>query len=464
MKKNKFIIEIAVIFIIYNCLNFIFFPDDPGFVRFKLHPYWIAVLLISARYGLYPGITVGFVACFQFLVFSLGGMPTRAIIEQMAENGSFVVPLAFVLVGAFLGNIRQKYINMDKEKSAALSNKIESLDGLNQRYEALEKAKKVLEARIVGETTTVKTLYKAAEKLDAMDAKSIYQGGLDILAGHFQVKKASVHIREGGYYVLKSYMGWTEKEAVEGKVSEEQSLMDLVFEKNGVVTVQDILKEKASHRYISQYGQVLAMFPLRDEKNHPIGVLNIEEMDFLSFTRPNLELIELVVNWVSRALCNKKLYDVATSESINDKELGVYSFHYFGSVLENEFIRATDYKLPLAVSLVKLDRYGFFGEEKQKLLNEAVIALLRRYLPVTDMVFKYKYDGMFALISPMSSEKLVMKKIADVEKGISGIVPEAQKERPVVQLSLGCAEAGPGIKDAPGLLRLAAEKLKIDKS
>ena len=416
MKKRTYLIEILIAFIIYQCINFLFFPDDPGFLRSRIHPYWIVILLIACRYGFVPGISAGIISSAYMLVFIFGGIPTRSALEQLIESGGFILPLAFMLVGMFLGDIRQKYIDKETRCSIESDEKDQTILALNENKDAIEKARRLLEARIVGETTTIKTLHSAASKLDTLQASSIYSGCLQILSEHFQVEKASVYLQEGPYYVLKASSGYSEAEVVEGKISVEKSIMSIAFEQNKTVTVKDILLHRDSNKYITQYGQVMAMIPIRDKDKRPLGVVNIEKIDFLYFNMTNIQMMELVVDWVSRALYNKQLYESAVNQMIWDAELGIYSYNHFYAVLESEFIRAKEYGLGLTVSLLKIDKFGFYEMHAQRLISKAVVATIKRFISRTDMLFRFRYDGTFAIISPIK-DKQSLASVADAIRG-----------------------------------------------
>jgi GGDEF domain-containing protein len=434
-KKKTFFWEIMLAFAVADCLNFLLAREDPGFLQSVLHPYWIIILLVAARYGFVPGLAAGIFAALHVFAALFRGLPTRNAIEKMLESQGFVLPVAFVLVGVLLGDIRQRSMDTEEEKKRALAEKEEALRVSREKLEGLEKARRILEARIVGETTTLKTLYQSARNFESLDLDEIYRGCLKILVEHFHVHQASLYMHEGDYFVLKATQGWPEGRHPEGKVFAEESMMQIVLWENKPITIKDILAWKDSHRYAASYGELLAMIPLRDGEGRAEGVVNIEKMDFLAYNRPTLEMIETVVEWAALALDNVRFFQATKSQLVLDETYGIYNFRHFENVLASEFERAGRYDLKFTVALAKIERYGFMGDETQKLVARALVALLNRFLESTDMVFKYRFDGTFAVIAPMRSKAEMDACFLEVERAFRECVPEGMRTQGPVLLA-----------------------------
>lgn len=410
--------EIIVAFLILNGTNRLFFAYDMGFKGAIFHPYWLIVLLIACRYGFTAGLLTGTTAAGHYLFFLFAGLPSRPEIEKIAEANGLLLPIAFIAISVMVGSIRQRHLETELEKDRLLRKKQESLERLQEWLNHSQKACRVLENRIVGQTTTVKTLYEISRKLDSWDASDIYQGCLEILGQHFAVQRASLYLREGEFFSLKGTWGWTDDQRPPEKIPVAKSLMEIVFIENKMVTVKEMLR-KDTRRYAAN-GHVLAMFPVYGEIGNPIGVVNIERMDFYHFNRQNLKTMGLIIDWTSQALARVKFFHSLKDKSIYDEEYDMYTYSHFKDVLKNEFLRARTFDLDLAVSLIKLDNFNLLEKDSQKLLLRAVSALLKRLMNKTDMVFRYRVDGVFAVISPM-------RKKEDISAAFEKIVESLQE-------------------------------------
>jgi len=423
-KKRRYLFEIVLGYLAIDSINFLLFPNDPGFQQAAVNPYWILVLLMAGQYGFGPGVLTGFIATSHALILLFHGIPTRAAIEKAVENQGLLVPLLFTVVGALLGEVRQRHIEADLERREELEKCRESMKRMKEWLDSGDKARQILEARIVGQNTTVRALYDAACKMAAMDLASVYQEALNILASYFQVKKSALYVKEKDYYVLRSAWGWDEQQLVEGKVPVGSSLMDIVFHENRAVTIQDILKQRDSEKYMGHYGEALAMIPIRDEKNAPIGVVNIEKMDFMAFNKPNLDMIELVVEWISQTLRNIKFFDSMRVQLIRDAEYDIFNYSYFEQRLQQEFQRARNFNLPLNVSVIKLSRFGFLSPDAQRLAVKTLVTLMKRAVAETDTVFRYRYDGTFAILSPMKQRADMSNVFHELHQGLKPLSGE----------------------------------------
>ncbi|KJJ83875.1 GAF sensor-containing diguanylate cyclase [Candidatus Omnitrophus magneticus] len=423
MKKNNFIIflEMLLAFFACNCVNYVFFSDDPGFLKSEFNPYWLIIFVITTSYGLLPGILSGLLASAHILLFTFGSIPTKTGIEQFLETGGGTLFLQFILASTLLGAFRQNNLNKEILLRENVNSLIRHNENLEKQCSALNKTRESLEKRIVDETSTFKILYNAAIKLEGHDAEKIYNGCLEILKEHFNVEKASIYFKENEYYVLKASLGWDKTNTIEGKVPVEESIMTIAFEKSSVINIDDILSTHNALKYSSQHGDILWIFPIKNNNNNTVGVVNIEQINFLSFTTPVREMISLVIEWVEKALNRKKINDIFFDSMINDIELDIYSFSYFKDTLGHEIKKAKRYGSCFTLALIMLNEYGCYTENQQKILIKSLSALIKKFSDNTDMIFKYTVDGFLVCLSPYQETERISEKINTINKALEEI-------------------------------------------
>jgi len=417
--KNAVLVEVIIAFLTFDVVNWFYFAYDMGFIGATIHPYWLVILLLACRYGFGAGLVSGMAAAVHYALFFFGGLPTRPEIEKAAETNELLMPIAFIAVSIMIGSIRQRFLESELEKDKLLADQQKSLERAREWLEHSEKAREVLENRIVGQTTTVKTLYEISRKLESWDAVEIYQGCLEILAQHFAVEQATFYTRENDNFVVKTAWGQEHKNQSLEKNSTIKDLLNLTFTENKIVTVKDIFRKDAARHDRSE--PILAMFPVHGDMGNPIGIVAIERMDFYHFNHQNLKTIGLVIDWSGQALQRVKFFNSLKEKAIYDEEYDMYTYAHFQDVLKNEFLRARTFDLDLAVSLIRLDNFNFLDKESQKLLLRAVSSLLKRFMNKTDMIFRYRMDGTFMVISPMRKKEDIAEAFIKISEGLNEV-------------------------------------------
>ncbi len=446
------LVETLFAFIVLNAVNTLAYPRDIGFLHMALHPYWIVVLLMSAQYGFGAGVLSGLIAMLHILFFSFGTLPDRLRLEEFAETGGLLLPISLLSAGVVLGGIRERQIG----KETAQAEKCETLqrerDRLAELQEASEKARRILEAKVVGQSTTMKTLYEEVRKLETLNRGEVYRGCLDILAAHFQVEKSSIYLREGDYYILKMARGWDSAAMAEGKVPVAGNVMNLAIEERKMLTVQDVIRRKDASRYEAQFGRFLAMVPLFGQGEKAEGVINIEKIDFMAFNRANLELIDLVANWTSRAIGNIDYLERLKKGSLYDAADGIFNYSYLEEFLAKEIERNRISRQPLTIAFVKLERFGFLNPEEQAIVQKAFLGNLKHRMSAIDSVFNYRYGGTYVLISPSRTQ-------GDADAVLRAVGEETQKIG--VSLSWGSVQWHEGMKGLKDLMEPAMSRCGV---
>ena len=424
MRKYNYVLEIIMAFFIYDIINYFAFPKDLAFMDMPWHPYWIVILVMASKYGTLAGAITSSVAVGHISYLTMSSISSISDLEEYFEVQGAGLIVAFFPVSLLLGSMRQKYKNKEFQLYEDKFNLNKNLNQCQTSLSSSEEIRNNLERRIVGETSTIKTLYEISKKLSTQDTDQIYITGLNFLERVLKVEKASIYILENDDFILKASRGWSREVEVEARESQESNIMSLAIRENRTITIKDILSMPEANEYISQYNKVLAIFPLRDINNNPIGVLNIEKIDFVSFNTANINLIEVVISMINQAISQANLNNELKKQAIWDYKYNIYKFNYFYNALNREIIRSQQFTTPLSVGFIKIDRFGFINDNTKEILMHAIIEIIKRDLNKTDLIFEYKFEGTFAVIAPMENMKNLEKelqKCADSCLGISNI-------------------------------------------
>lgn len=415
-KKKTIFLEIFIFFLLCNLIGYFLFPQDPGYNNFRFHPYWIGVLFISVRYGFFAALWVSLIAAFHSVYFLLKSLPSLSSLDILYEKGDIFLPLSFLVIGFILGRLRQRQIDIDEKKTLLLKEKENVLKQKEKECNLLERTRYVLEARLATETSTIKVLYEVFKGFETFKEEDILQGCLQIMVDNFQIQAVTVYVKEGDYFLPKASKGVLKEEVDAGKIAFERSIMSVVVKENKMLTASNIVANSEVYNKFDDYNKVIALFPLNIAKGAPEGVVNISRMDFLFCTEPIFKSIELIVNLTGQAMFQNRIYKLAKEQMIFDEYTGIYTFNYFLIVFEREYRRAVKFSLPLTLSFLKIQGYGFFEEDIKTIFTKTVMSIIRRYFPETDLFFHYRYEGVFALLSPLCKEEEVRNSFAQFFK------------------------------------------------
>jgi GAF domain len=434
-----FVIELLFLYLVIDAINLFFFPTDLGFSDLILSPYWIPVLILSSRYGISAGLISGLISAAHLLYFEFGHLPSRFQLEVQAETASLLLPSAFVLVGVLLGGVRQKSI-LDQQRLAEELARVQARrDAAERRFLASEEARTAIEARVVGETATVQTLYDIAVHFETLKEGEIFQGFIDAVEAHFEVKRCAIFLREEVDFVVKAACGWSERELAEGKLRASETALSLAFESGKVISARQLsnLNEPA----LPDASSYLALFPLGNN-GKPYGVVAIEEMSFLTLTQSNLELIGLIVDWMARALKNRDQLARLQGMAIWDEKVNLYSVGQFRDSLIREFARARLFDQELSVSILQVINYSHLQPSECDFVSQTIAALLIRMLGQPMICSVYDLEGVFAVIAPSTPLILLTAKLASLRGEFQKILHDKGEERGV-----GLAEGGVQLND-----------------
>jgi GGDEF domain-containing protein len=432
--------ETAALYAAAAVVNVAFFAADPGFAHARFNPLWIPVLLLSARYGFWPGLVSGVTAAVFLTLGVTHGQLSRSLIEQAAESGLLWTAGGFMSAGTVMGLIAQGPIDRHAKLAKANQAAIERENLATRLLAKSEEARRLLENRIVGETRTMRTVYDASRRLESLKAEDIYQGSLGILVEHFNVKRVSFYLLDGDHLLLKAAAGAGEGGVGEGKLALEKTILSACLEEKRTLTVRDLLKRKDLNRFIDQNELPLAMIPVADADGQSIGVISIEKMDFIHLNRANVDLMELVAEWTARALESIRAVDEVRRDRIHDLLSGLGSDAWFDRALAAEFARAAAEKRPLSVVLVKVKGFGFLAVEQQRLALRTLAAETQRLLRPWEFAARYRWDGVVALLLPGSGAEAAADKIRLLEKSVGAASEGAG-------WSVTCTAAAAGAED-----------------
>jgi hypothetical protein len=395
-------LESILAYAVIDAANVTWFSSDPFFAHTSYHPYWIPIFAVASRYGIFPSLFCGLCAAGQYLWgMTIGHDISRLYFERMAESGQLVLPGLFVIVAVMLGFMRQRLLDRYARAKDRAESAEASLKELRKHSDAQDAARRTLEQRLVVMSSTVKTFYRAVKRLESFDEKDTYAACLDVMREQLGVRKASVYLFSGTDALLKASVGWRDEDALEGRRVLALTPMTYLRKTNAYFLAHEYKRTDASIvNSMEASGFVLAVFPLRGADGALIGAVNIEKMDFMSCTRANMEVADLIVDWTSRMLLLQDRVRRTDASSLFDKTFEIFSSRAFDELIAFESARCAVCGGTFSVTSVRIANLYFLPDAMQYDLQASVIAELKRYIAESDRICESGLPGRWYIISP----------------------------------------------------------------
>ncbi|MFA4875664.1 MAG: hypothetical protein WC690_10035, partial [bacterium] len=120
--------------------------------------------------------------------------------------------------------------------------------------------------------------------------------------------------------------------------------------------------------------------------NRVYGVASIEKLPLLKLTDTTIQTAKVICELAASSLNNAYAFKNLEEKQIQDARFNIYKYHYFVARANEEFLRSTNYMLPLSAMAFKWPRLNGLADESQAPLIESIITLLKARLRAFDVL------------------------------------------------------------------------------
>lgn len=364
------------------------FPADPAFRSLNPSPLWLGILLFSLRYGIGAGLGSGVLASlFHALGAKLAGEGFL-----LADADFYVTPGLFVVVGAALGAVAEKW----RHRFAGLTSKLHELTnrnrGLLDQIQAQQKAMRAVEQQVVSQMSSVVTLYHGSRELGTLDRRALLPAMLEFFTRALDATKTGLYLPDDGGWKALDTRGWDSDSEFPRRVASGEGVVGRAASEARVVTLKDALAAASTGQDLKEAEAVMAA-PILDPEGKPAAVFAVHAMPFLRFNTASVNLLALLVEWGSESLAKCVEVERLKERSLLDEELGVHSGHYVKARLEQEFAGSRRFALPTSLLLLRVDPAASVPAERLPALVAATARALRETARDIDIVARCPFEG-----------------------------------------------------------------------
>ena len=452
--KND-LMETILGFSLLTALNFFWFSGDIGFLETPFHPYLLVILPIAARYGFRGGLFSGLLAALLYFGFRVYTSTDPSFLDYI-QIDFWGMPTIFAVVGITLGEIREtqktRYRQLFLEKNDLEMAYLQ----LTEQFDALSKAKREIDTRIISQEQTLNTLHEAAQALRTLRLEDIYPAVLKMLADYLHVEKASIYMfnEENNLLNLTQAFGHDDN-TLPATITPGQGIPGECFNKAEPVTLP--MELRLSH---NTSGEVLMSAPIVKPSNNSVaGVLNVEKMPFLKFNTETIKMVGLMADWCGASIDNAIIYEDTKDKLIADEITGAFTPEYLHYRLKEEFARARRYNTIMSIIFLEIVDFKEFSATTKRDVLMVLSLVLKNLLRTVDLLFLHGKPGKFILMLPSTPAKgaeIVVDKVLKELKEFK-FKPYADNDQELT-LHNGVVEYGANLESPEEMIRLAERR------
>jgi len=447
-------------------VNIFIFPEWPGFLNLHPHPFFALVILISLRYSRIESTISTLMICFSlwFLTIvypeNVDQTSRTIVIDKMV-----LLFITNLILGEF-GSLLNREVLQTKDKLKTI---VAEHDALKTRYNAIAAVKEELSERIVGQTSSVVSLYEASKSLDVTELEDLQKALLQLAVKFVGVKKVSLYWREGNERKLtfNSAIGWSEEELNSAKdevVPFGKGPVGFAAERGRMYSLHQLQKLDEYEQMMSETSNPSILVAPLNVGGHVVGVINVEELPFLKFTPTSVRLFFLIIDLGSSAISKNRRFAALEELSVIEPDSGLHASIYFERRLVSELQRFSRAGAPFVYLLMKIDNFPTFAEKLGK-------GMVRFEREITGHIFTQKRDldiisatdedGIYRMLLPATDIEGAISFISKLGKAIfHRIKVRTRGEVIPVSASFICFEVSTDVK---GETEFAAKVLNMNK-
>lgn len=319
-----------------GAINYFFFPQDPAFISFTLHPFLFATILFAIRYGIWEGL-VSAVLGSGLLIWATIRQNTMLEMEILYGLEHLALPILIIVLGIIVGEITESRLKKAQYYQGALKREISSNLSKTKANMGLTESLLQLEKKLAGHSLGIRDFSEQLSRMMRMDREKIYHFIPGCLAKFLSVKKSIVLVSNPNVYsqdLIKPPELDISKEEL-AQLRSSPVYLEAITKKK-TVSLTDVLEDFDSDDFL-QAPIYYAGCVLNEEGNIDAVVL-VLSIPFIQFNITNLRLFEVILKTAGMVIQNQEAYQRLLDSSPYHPRWLVERAHYFFRQLPDQFL------------------------------------------------------------------------------------------------------------------------------
>lgn len=412
------VIEALIMLVIMVVVDAIFF-DGTRFWDVNPHPFWLVVVLIAGQYGTAEGIIAALLATLFLLVGNIPAAPEG--MDHYDHLYDIVInPILWFAVGWGLGEVRQRHVRERDRLIKDLDDSQQREELIADSYKFVKNRKENLEVQVSGQLTSSIEAYRAAKAVETLDPKSVMQGVEKLVKSVLGPQKFSLYIFHDNKLSATILHGWHPNDSYTQEIDSYSPLYQAVVGQQETLVIANEQHEQMLD------GQGVMAGPIIDpESKRVVGMLKVEQMDFISLSLNTVETFRALSEWIGTALINARNYQSVKSEAITSPDRGLMTYNYFKRQSDYLAKLAKRVGFDLSMVVIKLSDPKNMTDTDRITIARQIGESVKTVLRSVDLAFEYQTEGEeYSILLPATSQagaSVVRDKIAkDMAKHLRG--------------------------------------------
>jgi hypothetical protein len=299
--RRSALVEMAVLLSCLTIIDQLFFARSA--TPYLIHPYWIALFLITIQYGLAETVVCALLASL-FLVFC--HLPDQAMTQTFYDYIREVTALPFLWLGFALiaGPLRSRQIQEREQLRQSVASAAEKEKNIIARYKQVCSIKEKLETRLAQEKNSLVTAYRTAQFMQTLQENEIYEGLKNSVVSIANPERFSLFVLRKHSLNCLFTKGWQRPNTnYARRFGPSSPLYRKVISKRETLS----LLRPEDEMHLGEEGMLAV--PIFDPENGTVyGLLKIESIAFTEMSFHTLERCRLLGQWAGKAITNAKLH------------------------------------------------------------------------------------------------------------------------------------------------------------
>jgi hypothetical protein len=272
-------------------------PLDPLWTRADFPWIWFAPVVLSMRYGPFPGLAGAFILVAAWFAFNVSGWLPGEFPKLNFIGGLILVMLSGEFSSVWLSRARRS-----EGVNAYLDQRLEHL---THQYYLLRLSHDRLEQDLIGRPMSMRDALGALQDLASTDSGEGPLPGADrllrLLAQYCQIEAAALHAAENADGFAASPVARIGQTAGNDRLDADDPLLAHALEKGCLAHVGGVASADAHrHRYV-------IAAPLVTFSGERLGVLLVERLPFFALHEETLQTLNLLLGYYTDGLVRRQL-------------------------------------------------------------------------------------------------------------------------------------------------------------